>query len=154
MGIDGKRVRCDINGIDSISNYCKNDDIKKVKTVNYKFIEKRYIRNSDGTEVKPVDNSDFNFRVSYQSEKLIPNDLYDEIVSDWKTQKKTFRFINRISFIHPDVPYVKFDLTVVKTSTKKGGFYVPEFNIESSNVFNNPENYEIEIELLHTDDTI
>ena len=152
--IDGKRVRCDINGIDSISNYCKNDDIKKVKTVNYKFIEKRYIRNSDGTEVKPVDNSEFNFRVSYQSEKLIATDLYDEIVSDWKTQKKTFRFINRISFIHPDIPYVKFDLTVVKTSTKKGGFYVPEFNIESSNVFNNPENYEIEIELLHTDDTI
>ena len=56
--IDGKRVRCDINGIDSISNYCKNDDIKKVKTV-IKIYRKRYIRNGDGTEVKPVDNSDF-----------------------------------------------------------------------------------------------
>ena len=38
------------------------------------------------------------------------------------------------------------DCSIVKTSNKKR-FYVPEYNIQDSNVFNNPENYEIEIEL-------
>ena len=57
--LDGKRIRCDINGIDSISNYCRNDDIKKVKTLNYKFIEKKYITTKDGTEIKPFDQNPF-----------------------------------------------------------------------------------------------
>ena len=152
--IDGKKIRCDINGIDSISNYCKKDDITKIKANNYTFIEKKYLVTEDGQELKPYDQPMFNFRVSCQSEKLVPVEVTDDIVTKWRDLKKTFRYINRISFVHPTMPYIKIDMTIVKTSLKKGGFYIPEFNIESANVFNNPENYEIEIELLQNDDTL
>lgn len=152
--IDGKKIRCDINGIDSISNYCKNDDITKVKASNYTFIEKKYLVTDDGQELKPYDQPMFNFRVSCQSEKLVSIEVTDDIVSKWRDLKKTFRYINRISFVHPNIPYIKIDMTIVKTSLKKGGFYIPQFNIESANVFNNPENYEIEIEVLQNDDTL
>ena len=152
--IDGKKIRCDINGIDSISNYCKKDDITKLKATNYNFIEKKYLVDTDGTELKPFDQPNYNFRVSCQSEKTVPIETSDDLVKNWRDVKKTFRYINRISFVHPDMPYIKIDMTIVKTSLKKGGFYVPEFNIESANVFNNPENYEIEIEILQNDDTL
>ena len=44
------------------------------------------------------------------------------------------------------------DCSIVKTSKKnrqQGNNLIPEYNIQDSNVFNNIENYEIEIELLN-----
>ena len=42
----------------------------------------------------------------------------------------------------------RIDCSIVKTS-KKRKYYIPEYTVEQSEVFNNPENYEIEIELLN-----
>ena len=48
-------------------------------------------------------------------------------------------FKNKISF--------KIDFSVVKSSNRKKN-YIPEYSINDSNVFNNQENYEIELELI------
>ena len=54
--------------------------------------------------------------------------------------------------VHPEYPF-KIDLSIVKTSklkydyNKKYKYLLPTLKIQESNVFNNPENYEIELEM-------
>ena len=71
------------------------------------------------------------------------------MLNDWSNQKKTFRLIKRYSFTsgRTEFPF-RIDCSIVKTS-KKRKYYIPEYTVEQSEVFNNPENYEIEIELLN-----
>jgi hypothetical protein len=55
--------------------------------------------------------------------------------------------MNRVSFKHPDFPF-KIDLSIVKSSSKnERGWMIQTYNIEESNVFNNQESYEMEIEV-------
>ena len=72
--------------------------------------------------------------------------------NSYKTErnKKVFRYIKRFTFTHSlstKYPF-KIDCSIVKTSNKKRD-YISTYHIEDSNVFNNPENYEIEIELIN-----
>jgi len=68
--------------------------------------------------------------------------------------KKRIPFINRVSFEHPDYP-VRVDISITKFGTRSPDRYGREnrgpmvrvYNINESNVFNNQENYEIEIEI-------
>ena len=39
-------------------------------------------------------------------------------------------------------------MSIVKESKRKGRFLVPEYNVETSNLFQNPEKYEIELEII------
>ena len=64
-------------------------------------------------------------------------------------KRKTFRLIKRYSFTSGKTSFpFRIDCSIVKTS-KKRKYYIPEYTVEQSEVFNNPENYEIEIELLN-----
>jgi hypothetical protein len=114
------------------------------------------------TDVKPDSSSDntvssanfddFNFRVSLKNEETISKvgKIGLEIFSNWDRSKKVFRYINRVSFIHRDnsIPF-QFDLSIVRNSNKnERGWLIPTSTIDESNVFGNPEIYEIEIEVL------
>ena len=55
-----------------------------------------------------------------------------------------------MSFIRNDLPF-RIDLSIVKSSTRQNGRLVKTFNTTDSNVFNNTETYDIEIELLNLD---
>ena len=60
-----------------------------------------------------------------------------------------FRYMNRITFIHPDYPN-KVDLSVTKSSNIDSDYKpILTYNFDDSNVLNNPEIYEIEIELIN-----
>ena len=69
------------------------------------------------------------------------------LLNDWSNQKKTFRLIKRYSYTTYELPF-RIDCSIVKTS-KKRKYFIPEYTVEQSEVFNNPENYEIEIELIN-----
>ena len=43
---------------------------------------------------------------------------------------------------------LKVDCSIIRSSNRNRRFMIPEYRIESSGVFSNPETYEIEIELL------
>ena len=96
--------------------------------------------------LKPIDFHDFHFRVNFKEErKLYKNKPeIENLLNNWKDSKKKFRFIKRFTFIHRDYPF-KIDCSIIKTSRKKK-YYIPEYSIQDANVFNNPENYEIEME--------
>jgi hypothetical protein len=148
-------IRTEIEGIVGIENYCRSDDIKSVykKTgTSVTFTSKRpFILPSTKQMIRPIDMNDFNFRISLQTEQEAKKGLENYIIDNWRKSKKEFRYLNRVTFTHDDFP-VNIDLSIVKTGNKgkdKRGFMniIPVNTLSESNVFNNPESYEIEIEL-------
>lgn len=148
-------VRCEIDGMIGVETYCKTNDIKEVyKKTNIKFTNKKaFIKKDDKKFIRPIDVDDFNFRVSLQTEIVVKKGLENYIMSNWRKSKKEFRYLNRVSFLHDDYPF-SVDLSITKSGKrgkdKKGYFFIiPVNTIEESKVFENPETYEIEIELIN-----
>lgn len=148
-------VRTEIDGIIGVEAYCKSNDIKEVykrlNGLNITFAHKKPFITQDKKLIRPVDMNDFNFRVSLQTEETAKKGIENYIIENWRKSKKEFRYLNRVTFEHPDFP-VKVDLSITKTGNKdkdRRGFMniVPVYTIDESNVFNNPESYEIEIEV-------
>jgi mRNA capping enzyme/mRNA capping enzyme, catalytic domain len=116
-----------------------------------KFTQKQSARvdGEAGDYIKPVDFTDFGFRVSYQNETYYSPraEVARKIISDWTNTKKVFRYLNRVRFAHPDLP-IYADISIVKKSrTTNYGIPVPQYTIQDSGVLTNPETYEIELEI-------
>ena len=150
-------IRTDINGLNNIQNYCKNNDVKQifVKTPSCVHFEKKVrARTKTNEPIYPVNMDDFNFRVTHSTELTVKSDLQNFVMDNWKKSKKIFRYMNRATFKHPEYPF-NVDISIVKYATKGAdrwgkagrGEMVRTYNVEDSNVFNNPEEYEIEIEI-------
>lgn len=144
----GKRklsyIRAEIYGLSSIQTYCRTD---KIDAVNFRFIKKTKAK--EGSDIiPPVDFDDFNFRLSYQKESLIPqtSDVAQAIISTWENDKKIFRHINRTTLVHDDYPF-QVDLSVVKESHRKDGHPILEYSFKSAKVSECEPKYEIEIEV-------
>ncbi len=144
-------IRVEIEGLLAIQEYCKTNDIMKIINNNnfiINLIQKVHGKNKEGkSSLKPVDFNDFNFRVSYSTESKVSmrGKVAQELYDNWSKSKKMFRYINRVTYIKPGTPF-KIDISIVKTSTKKDRQIIKTYNIDESNVFNNPEIFEIEIE--------
>ncbi len=147
-------VRVEINGLNNIQKYCNTNSLNNVSAT---FTQKSYVV-IDNKPIYPVNVDDYNFRVSYQKEKNISafSSFAENIKSTWEDSKKTFRYINRVSLTHPDIP-VRVDLSIVKDNSGEKVEYKgrtmykskPEYTFQSSNVVDNPEKYEIELEILN-----
>ena len=68
------------------------------------------------------------------------------VTQNWLQTKKAFRYINRVSFTHSDLP-VNIDMSIVKSSPRQGYGMKKTYSIDEAGVFNNPEVYEFEIEV-------
>lgn len=147
-------VRIQIDGFSIIQNFCIDntiDDKKNAKMITKKNMEHSVAR-EDGseykTDVKPVDNLDFDFRVSLQSERNIGKDERDKIISNWKSTGKNFRYIRRTTFTHPDSP-VKIDVSVVKDTFSSSSSSRKSYgDFKTSNIMKGEEKYEVEIEVI------
>jgi len=152
-------VRTEISGLNAIQEICKHNDLKRLYTTNatnIQFIHKKLgVVNSE--RVYPVDFDDFNFRVSYQTEERIKRGIEQYVIESFKKSKKEFRLINRVTFEHNDYPF-KVDISITKFGNRAPDRFGREnrgpmyrvYTVEESNVFNNQENYEIEIEIDNT----
>jgi len=147
-------VRTEIHSANAIQLYCRTNSINKVFE-QYKnqivFTRKTLYNNTtNGELVKyfPIDFDDFNFRVSLNNEETNPS-IKHHIIENWTSTSKRFRFINRVTFKHPDYP-INVDLSIVKqTSGDSAGYST----IDESNIFNKPEKYEIELEINNDNNT-
>ena len=139
-------LRVELNGLKSIQNYCISNELPIIDSdimENIKIISKEYFRDSQSPDVEnPVNFDDFSFRVSYQTETLhgLESDKVSSLRNEFKEIKKFYRLIKRFTFTHKDFP-VNIDMSIVKESIKN------EYNIKESNIFNQNEKYEIEIEI-------
>ena len=151
---DLDRFRIEIMGIHNIQEYCRTNDIKIVNTkssVNVELLRKSDVKpNKEVNEfIESANFDDFNFRVTIKNEETISKTgkIGLEIFDNWNRSKKIFRYINRVSFQNEAYPF-KIELSIVKSSNKDdNGRLHKSYNIDESNVFNNPETYEIEIEV-------
>ena len=74
------------------------------------------------------------------------------MIDTWEKSKKIFRYINRVTFTHPEIP-VKLDISIVKNSTTKDKRVIPVYTTSESGVFENAEVYEIELEVNNSMNT-
>ena len=141
-------LRTEIAGLDNIQNYCKTNTMNPEKFSTVSFTQK--VRKSSGSSfLEPIDYHDFGFRVNYKKEiRLKPTSrMVSNTLGNWSETKKIFRLIKRFTFTHNDYP-LKIDCSIVRSSNRRGRNLIPEYRVESSGVFSNPETYEIEIEML------
>ena len=144
-------IRTTIKEIVNIQNYCATNtlNLEDPTKANYIKFEQKSTKKIGIDYLNPVDFDDFEFRINYKTERIINNSNRNvvSLLNTWNDSKKIFRLIKRFTFIKDDFP-LQFDLSIVKSSKRKWvyGPPVPEYNIENSNVFKNPESYEIEIE--------
>ena len=147
-------IRAEIVGTDLIQEYCRTNDIQKIidmpshKFNKVLFTQKTMATKSNSEVLRPVDNPDFNFRVSYQYEQDFHTSapMVNKIIRDWNDNKKEFRCLNRVRFTHPDYP-IFVDLSIVKMSKRSNKVMIPYYTIQEAGVFNSPDIYEIEIEI-------
>jgi mRNA capping enzyme len=158
----GKRkfsIRGELIGTDLIQEYCRTNSIQSVINMpstlfnKVKFTRKMNSMRKDGSFINRLNMDDFNFNVSFQTEQdyNTQSDVARNIISGWMDSKKTFRFMNRTRFYHPDLP-IFADLSIVKSSAvivtkERKTIPVPEYTIQEAKVFNNIEKYEIELEV-------
>ena len=157
------QMRAEIVGMDLVQEYCRTNNLQKLldlpstlsgNTPKIKFTTKMQPKYKNGEFVKPANFNDFNFRVSYQLEQDFNTsaDAVRNTISKWTDQKKLFRYLNRVRFSHPtypvfaDISILKSNRTVRNNKTGKK-IPVPQYTIQEAFVFENPETYEIEMEL-------
>jgi hypothetical protein len=158
-------VRAEINELNNIQTYCKTDYfdpmnipdhinlIQKMRAIKDKKADPRNPGRVINEFAKPVDFYNSNFRVNYKLEKKLSEEdkKLQSVLKEWPTSKKIYRYLKRYRFKIPNMPF-EIHCSIVKTSKQKKSrgrsIYIPESNIEASNVFNNPENYEIELEFI------
>lgn len=147
-------TRVEISGLHNIQEYCKNNDIKEIYTKNFSavtFINKKLAVLGE-ERIFPVEFNDFNFRVTFNTETEIKTGVKNFVIDNWKKSKKVFRYLNRVTFKHPDYP-VLVDISIVKNGDKDAGAnrwseqMKRVYTTQESNVFNNQEIYQIEIEV-------
>lgn len=104
-------IRVTIYGNENITKYCQTNDIKN--------IDKKYIEMIKKTIVRNVDVNDYKIRFSLKREEFLDtNTTLREIMKTWTSLKKMFRYKKRFVYRSQDSLF-QYDLTLVKTSTKK-----------------------------------
>jgi hypothetical protein len=176
---DFDRFRIEIIGLTNIQEYCRTNSLNVVNDKsphNVKILRKLDVRkakeikdneynepdikddkNAYADVIQSANFDDFNFRVTLKNEETISKTgkIGMEIFGNWNRSKKVFRYINRVSFrnVHdPDsASSFQIDLSIVRSSTKnERGWMTQTYNVDESNVFQNPETYEIEVEVVPT----
>jgi SAM-dependent methyltransferase len=139
-------IRTEISGLQNIRTYCQTNRLDGIEA-GISYIDKTRFKTEQSTT---VDVNDFNFRVSLSKEARLDKNmpLVRATLDKWNDRKKTFRYLNRFKLRHPTLPVV-IDMSIVKNSKVQGRYYIPEYNIHDSGVFNAIEKYEIEIECLN-----
>jgi hypothetical protein len=150
-------IRTEISGIQNIQQYCKTNRLDGIVDGGLMFIQKELHKQkqsqnkSQQMPLYPVNIDDYNFRLSLSSEQIISktSPIVKDTLEKWNDNKKTFRYLNRYSLKHPDLPFI-IDLSIVKESKKEGKEYIPEYNFQDSGVLSSDEKYEIEIECINS----
>lgn len=143
-------IRTEIENSKNIQDYCNNNDIKQIIKNGgiVKFVKKTNTLNDKGDKIWPVNFDDFNFRVSLQNEENLKfnKGAAFYIIENWKNSKKTFRYLNRVTFTHPDYP-ILVDISIIKSTEIEDRKPKTYYTTTDSNIFNREETYEIELEL-------
>jgi hypothetical protein len=130
--------RIEIEGIYGIQKFCKDN---KLDYDHRHYVPINLIKKYPVKITKNVNIPEYKCRATYSVEYKLKRDRLEEKKNTFHETKKTFRLLNRNTFRNPLYPF-RIDISTVKQAMK------PVLTISESNIFNAPENYEIELELL------
>jgi hypothetical protein len=149
-------VRTEIRGLAAIQEYCIHNDLQKLlSSTTYSSSvsmqnKKDAVEPETNKRIYPADFHDFHFRVAYKTEEdynlVNPYGIAKAIIDDWLKNKKEFRYINRVTFTHPDYP-VRIDMSIVKSPKNNSNMSMRAYTTTEAGVFQADEAYEIEIEV-------
>ena len=141
-------IRTEIIGLKNIQEYCRTNKLPaEITNEGYNFTEKKPYNTGENGASTTVNFDDFNFRVSYNIEtSLSPsNPVIENLLKTWTDNKKFYRLINRFTMKHDEYPAL-IDLSIIRESTRDS-HSEDKYNLKDSNIFNQNQKYEIEIEL-------
>jgi SAM-dependent methyltransferase len=146
-------LRFTIVGLGSIQDYCERGDITKVPFTVIKK-DRRMIKSENNDQIDLVD---YDIRIKVRREENL--DKRDarvvEMLGKWAKTPKRFRYIRRYTFIGPDNSGLRFDLSLVRESSKDTkGDYMGTENFKMADILHRPIKYEIEAEADRTEGTI
>ena len=132
------RIRSEINNLTNVREFCKTN----IMPEDTDHIIKENI-------MPPSDNTDFNFRISIQKEYKYVNTDPDIIAlyKSWGGIEKSYRYMTRIKLQHPEKRCLCVDLSIVKSSKNAQGALLKEGDFGVSQIFNENDTYEIEVEI-------
>ena len=102
--------RVSVNGTNNILKYCEMNDISIIKELD--IIKKNRIKSHD------IVNYQLRFNLKRETEFDIKSPETKDLIRNWKTLNKIFRYKKRLSFVSIDKLF-QFDLTILKSSDKK-----------------------------------
>ena len=147
-------IRAEIVGLDLIQEYCRTNSIQnllELPSSTYDkiiFTQKTLPETENHEKILPIFFDEFNLKVSYQYEQTSTarSEFIRKIIDRWTEKLKTFRYLNRVRFHHPDLP-IFADISIVKSSKTSGNVSMKTYDIQESGVLDAPSAYEIEIEI-------
>ena len=83
-------IRVELNGLSNIQEYCK--ELIDIDNKGIVFNQKSAVKGRGGEYLRSVDYNDFNFRVSYNTERTysVDSPLIKTMIDNWKNSKKYF----------------------------------------------------------------
>lgn len=149
--------RTEIRGLAAIQDYCIHNDLAKLlsnptyaSSVSMQN-KKDAIHHETGKKIPEAIFHDFHFSVAYKTEEdyslVSPHGMAKAILDEWLKSKKEFRYINRVTFTHPDYP-VRIDMSILKVPKKPNSYsYIQAYTTTEARVFQAEETFQIEIEV-------
>lgn len=133
---DLNNIRCEIEGLGNIESFCNTNILPE----NTSFIKKI-------SRMDKIYNKDYGFSNALSNEKKIDSkDVIYKIYKKWSNLDKFYRLMNRITLKHDTISNFVIDMSIVKS--KKSD------NFRTSGIFEEKEEYELEIELNEQNENI
>lgn len=142
-------TRFTIEGTANVEEYCRNESLDDL---DYDVIVKTAIGNPNEDNLV-LDDFEMKFKVRREEEKSKDEGIVQRIVDNWENEMKAFRLIRRWSF---EGDACRFDLSMVRSNKRNStGAYIftTTFNNPDQNIIGSPPSYEVEVELIHGDET-
>jgi len=134
-------IRIELDDMNHIQELCSKNTLNS----NARFVSKRYVEEEHNA---PYMINEYNMRVSIQKEVERMAQTSEQVLlikNRWDNSFKQFRYIYRTSLVHPDMPNVRIDLSKVRQNKNKTVYFM------DSNVLNESETYEVEIEVTNVE---
>lgn len=149
-------VRCTIEGVQDIRNYCKTNSIEGISQL--LFVKKQIYKDlkNPNHNYDPILNRDYNYRINAKTEQPLSDEDREviEFRRDLKDSLKSYRYKKRYSFATKDGLF-RIDLTAVKQCPY-------DMKLRQTKVYRSfvdacilkmPESYEVEIEYIGSTET-
>ena len=140
-------IRCSVEGMSAIKQYCKSESFDEIPLENVIFIEKKTHKSDKGVMFKSIRDEDYNLRLNLKEENRL--DRSDpRVVNMLRDYSEKNISVTRKDLDLTSDKLFRIDLTVVKSTKRNKQGYLMKDTFKESNILGNHEQFELEIEYV------